>query len=619
MIKSDYQLLASVTVFRELYDTEKDIYDVLCIFIKHILISENKFTFTAEEITDILNDKFHFGLKKAVVKSALNRLSLPKKDNVYTNTLGSVEANINHMLEESQRNAYILFNELYSYIEKNNNIRLSEADKQDISIQFTDYLIDENTEGKYSSSIPLFLLSIEHNKSLIESVNRIKEGNLLYEGIRYCGNPAEIGSWTTELNIFLDTEILFSLAGYNGDLYRSNICEFFDYVIEINKMKSKGSGKINLWYFSEVKEEIEVFFSTAEKIVKRDFEADPSNIAMNNIVNGCEKASDIKIKYVSFIELLKKNHINLFDTSNMYEESNQIYNLLSAELLTAFDTTSISEKDRVYKSAIKINYINILRKNDNSKGFEHIGHILLTATGMTLKMANAPVFKFNHDVPKATYSDFLVNRFWYKLNKGFGANKTPKTIDVISKSRILLSSLINTQVSKKYDLVKEEYNEGKLPKSSACTLIAELHELTKLPENIDIQDIEDSLIAITRWDIQSAIDEYRQKSNEAQKFKEENQKLLEIQELQEKELKELRSDADKRKKTKQKIKNSLRFIYCTFTVVAIIACILVDAYFYAQGNKLAIGIATAICLLAIVPGVIKYMFLKKNSKSDSTN
>lgn len=603
MIKNDYKLLAGVTVFRELYDTNKDIYDVLCVFIKHILFSENKYTFTAEEITEILNEKYHFSLKMAVVKSALNRFKFPKKNGIYTNNLEVEENFLNSVLEESMQSTEELLRELCSFVEMRQDISLSEKERNNLSIQFTDYLLDESIEGKYTSDINLFLLSIEKNRHILESVKKIKEGNLLYEGIRYCGNPGEIGSWNTDLHIYLDTEILFSLAGYNGETYCNNVGEFFEYVKEINKKQN--SGKILLWYFTEVKDEFDLFFSTAEKIVKGELPPDPSNIAMNNIINGCGRASDIKTKYAKFIQLLNKNAIKLYDTDKIYDENNRKYNILSDELLDALYSEYTEAKDKIYKSAKKINHINILRKGDNTSGFENIGHVLLTATTLTLKIANNKVFKINHDVPKATYTDFLINRFWYKLNKGFGVNKTPKTINIIAKSRILLSSLINTEVGKKYDSVKSDYDEGNLEKDEACILIGELREFVQTPENVEIQNIEEVLDVITNWDIQSAIENNNKKIKKATQYEEENRILKEKQEEQERELEQFRKEKEKRENKKKKWRRIRKKIYGVTMRVFIIMAIIVGSHYYAKGNQKAVAIVTAVSLIvAVFPGII---------------
>lgn len=60
----------------------------------------------------------------------------------------------------------------------------------------------------------------------------------MLSGINY-SNLAEIGTWQTNLTIYLDTEILFHFAGYNGKIYKSLFEDFFTYVNEINGQARK--------------------------------------------------------------------------------------------------------------------------------------------------------------------------------------------------------------------------------------------------------------------------------------------------------------------------------------------------------------------------------------------
>ena len=57
-----YESLAAVTVMRELYDTGKDIYDVLANYLKLLIINEHMNDFSSAEITEKINrnNSFHF-------------------------------------------------------------------------------------------------------------------------------------------------------------------------------------------------------------------------------------------------------------------------------------------------------------------------------------------------------------------------------------------------------------------------------------------------------------------------------------------------------------------------------------------------------------------------------
>ena len=61
MIQIEVQInkcFVAYTLFRELYESDKDIYIILGIFIENMLIEECKYNFVANEIVVLLNTKY---------------------------------------------------------------------------------------------------------------------------------------------------------------------------------------------------------------------------------------------------------------------------------------------------------------------------------------------------------------------------------------------------------------------------------------------------------------------------------------------------------------------------------------------------------------------------------
>ena len=83
MLNDTYKLLASVTVVRELYDSEKSLYDVLEKFINEIIYRNKLYSFTAKNITDFLNKEYSFKLNESIVKTCLKRMKFVKKNGTY--------------------------------------------------------------------------------------------------------------------------------------------------------------------------------------------------------------------------------------------------------------------------------------------------------------------------------------------------------------------------------------------------------------------------------------------------------------------------------------------------------------------------------------------------------
>lgn len=77
--------LASLAVFRELYNSEQDVYGIISEFLIEIILSNAKHSFNLTEITHLLNNTYDFSIPEAVVRTSLNRIkSLNKEDGAYT-------------------------------------------------------------------------------------------------------------------------------------------------------------------------------------------------------------------------------------------------------------------------------------------------------------------------------------------------------------------------------------------------------------------------------------------------------------------------------------------------------------------------------------------------------
>ena len=115
--------------------------------------------------------------------------------------------------------------------------------------------------GRYTNDIGEFVLKNENNEIIQKKLRDIQEGSILYIGLNY--NISEIGSIKKNLTLFLDTEVIFSLVGYNGKIYQDLAEDFYTQVRAANLKEHK----ITLKYFNEVKEEFDSFFNSAKSIV----------------------------------------------------------------------------------------------------------------------------------------------------------------------------------------------------------------------------------------------------------------------------------------------------------------------------------------------------------------
>ena len=548
--------LASLAVFRELYDSKKDVYEIIGEFLREIIISNGKNRFDLTEITLLLNDTFDFIIPEAVVKTALKRLKFLKRKNslylVHNRTHLRSKTNISEKHLEIKKNNDDIIDKLFEYVENEHSI--SKNNRHKIIHAFCNFLLDESIVEEYSEYISAFIVKNKADTQFTKQLDTIKEGVVLYSGIKYTSNINNFGNWKTTLTIFLDMEILFHFAGFNGEIYKQSFGDFHSFVKQINHTSRKSLGKdlIYLKFFKEIKIKIDAFFEKAINIFEKHGLQDPQNTAMNSILDGCKSTSDIITKKSNFFHLLQNNSILEDNYDDYFTTSNHNYNIEDKQIID--DLSETIEKDDIKYNLTYLNYINILRKNNSKKHFDNIGYILLTGNSTSLTIAWNKYIKENGSIPLSTNLDYLTNKFWFRLSRGFGSDCYPKTFGVITKAQIVLSSRLYKSVGKKFDELQIELKSGKLTEEQALSVIYELRIRTKKPEEIDSDDL---LIIeeMNNSDLQQYSKEHELLKTNFSKQKYENEKLKEDLKLNEKKLDQYREEINSYKKIVHELKD----------------------------------------------------------------
>lgn len=107
-----------------------------------------------------------------------------------------------------------------------------------------------------------------------------------------------------------------------------------------------------------------------------------------------------------------------------------------------------------------------LRRGINNQGFDRCKYIILTGNKFVHYLAHSKHVKvIEKEIPFATDIDYITDKFWFKLKKGFGDNDDkPKSFDIITKAQIILSSQISYTVQEKYVALNEKYQKGEITK-----------------------------------------------------------------------------------------------------------------------------------------------------------
>jgi len=558
------KLLASYALFKGLYDTGKDIYGVIAEYLKKIISDKGLYNFTLDEITQILNKEFEFNIPNAVVKASLNRIENITKQgaNYETNNPNDfIVSNFDEFEQNYQKRNDDIIESLINYVEDVKQKKIDEEEKTSLTHSFCNYILDKQNGNNNFEYISAFILKHDNDSYFKDQIDKIREGVILYSGIKYNNDINDFGAWRTELTIYIETEILFHLAGYNGELYRILAADLLQFIKEINQ--KAGKKMIKLKYFSDVKCEIEGFFTKAKYLLEGDSKPNPSITAMASIVNGCKAPSDILAKKTDFYELLKRNSIIEDEYTEYYLEKNHRYNIVSQNLI---DSVSKEIQGDAHDYLKFLNFISIHRREANENNFENIKAILLSGNSTTLKIAWNELVKENGHVPLATTMNFLTNKFWFKLNKGFGKEALPKSFDIISKSQIILSTILNKKIGNDYEELQNEYKKGTLNEEQVKARLLDLRNNVRRPEDIEKDSIDDVLQVITEDSLDKFIEEQVYHKSKAEQQALENESLkskLAKKEKVETDLEESKKEIVQQKKlqltTLSKIKQSIDY------------------------------------------------------------
>jgi hypothetical protein len=608
---NENNLIASVALFSELYNNEKftNVTDILAEFIKGAVVQENKWTITSTELTYLLEKIYDFKIPESVVRTTVrNRLkdTVISKDGhyVFDTIIKNDFEQLNTEFIAIQSKQRIIIEQLLNYIEEVEKNKISESEKHFVVENFNKYLLDNGVTDKYSKYISAFIIKNQSNFEFTSNLNLIREGIILYQGIKYTADINELGKWNSELTIFLSTEHLFNSLGFNGLLYKQIFDDFYNLVREINSTSKNKNGEklINLYYLEETKNEVNYLFQTAESILKGSIALDTSKTAMKSILNGCSNPSDIVSKRIKFETDLKSMGIYLKEFKNSIYDYPE-YVVEDENILTELKTESEKKGKffdenlcrQFFKIFTKVNYF---RGGESKINFEKIGHIFITGNRFALYLAHQSKVKFEaDDIPFAKDIDYITNKFWFKLKKGFSDKSSlPKSFDVVTKAQIILSSQLNQSVYQEYKRIQEQVKNGTLSKESAIEISYELREKPNKPEEILIDNLDNSLEFLNSDTYFE--DLFREKEKKEQVFQETLKQNEELQkEIQRRDIEEKRLESVEKEKQKNidkenyitsnwrlyKKNKKLNLLYTFFVFIATILPIIIG--FILKANK----------------------------------
>lgn len=518
MKKSSAPVLASFATLKSLCDAKqyKSPYQVLSEFIRYVIINEHLYAFTVAEMKNRLKEQFDFIIPEAVVKTSLRRMAgVSAQNSVYSAELSEIGSSslFSENMQAADENNTNIVRRLTQYIQERTGN--SAIHKETVTQELIAFLVDGSISGKYSDYISEFILKNESDQAIQDNLNKIREGSVLYIGLNY--NISETGSLTKPLTFYLGTEVLFSLAGYNGEIHQKYALDFMDQVRAVN---TGSTARIALHYFAETKKEIEDFFGVAEDIVsgKRYHLLDKQ--AMIAITTGCKTVNDVTVKKADFYHLLRFSYGITEDPVIDYYGENTFKSNLEC-----IDYIDDEDFDKKKENSIKfVSNINKLRNGHRPANDLDAEYLMITNSRTTLTMSQKQVEMIksaeglDYLCGFAVTLDRITSVLWYKLGKGFGASDYPVNVNVVLKARITLSSSIARSAEKEFRSIKGAFEAGNLSTEQVAARILALREKSKAPEELQADNLDEimdfSPEFLSRYEEQTRCNEQRLQEQE---------------------------------------------------------------------------------------------------------
>lgn len=231
---------AAMALFEQFHNENKDVGGIVSMFIMQYLKRNKKYLFSIDELTNSVNKYYNFNLPLAVIDIGISKIEFIEKDEnsqkyfIKGNLLDATEKENEDAIEEKIRRAFDL---LVRYVEIRQKKEFHEWDKTQLLNALTNFLLEQKVDERFKNYISAFFLSCEDEVK--QQLELVADGMVLYTGITSDVNNCLPTPFTEKLVLYLDMEILFHLAGYNGSFYKQQFDDFFKLVQEINGKEKK--------------------------------------------------------------------------------------------------------------------------------------------------------------------------------------------------------------------------------------------------------------------------------------------------------------------------------------------------------------------------------------------
>lgn len=626
-------LNSALALFQALYRAQKgDVYTIIERFILVGVKSKGLMSFTLEEIANMLKETFNIDIPISVIQKCVvsNQEVFRYSQKKYI-VINPMSDEIDRIIEEmDNRESYRekIIAELNSFVEKQKGVTLSEDEVKSLSQLFFNFAIDKEhvTENESRLLITQFIIEKEKDEQFQSFLNAIREGMVIYKGIRYSDSPNDT-SWEFNTDFFLDQEYLFSAYGMNGPFYQKCFFEFYDLVKEINNSSRLigGRDRIRLFYFSETKNDVETYFAQAIRIRRMQERYKYPQTAMDTILNTCKEDVDIERYKTNFYRKLNELGISEYqDDIDLTKNKDYLFEIadFDSKKEKHFSPDQYAEVNDYIKIA---DYINILRQGKRCYPLEKCKYMFLSDGNLSNELSRFIRDYYTDKKPMViTRLGTFTELMWFKLRKGVVGSNSSATISVVNKAKTIVSGLLSDNLRKQYDAVQAmDANE-----TDKKAFYADLRNKRYSPDDISSETIAEDIEFIDNEDY---LEKYRatqdllkgkaakadELEKELEKEKKENSILVDKVKAFEKYVKE-----DKNRKLKKAFKtarkrNTIYRLWLKYRVL-IVNLLLILVFVYASLVFMEFNFAnicTVVGTFITVIGLVNGYFVKTKKRN----
>ena len=441
VLTDETRLLASYSTYKALYDDYKNVYQIVAAFINDTVVHDtdssvggNQTIYTQSDISKLLNKRFGFYIPNVVIGTAVKKHvecleKIGRSGYRFISTKAKEDSLFSSTIDGAISHANVVYQGFRDYLDSN-HIKYS---TKDINDAFVNYLLDKGsvTDDLRAYISRYIIVNSNSNPVFKDTVDNIRRGHCLLTGLTNNDAIGSTNTWNTDLVIYLDTEILFHVVGYNGALFQKIGQDFIDVVNEANKNGSF----IRLKFFPDTKNEITDYFNSVRWNMNQGDVIRPRRAAMRYLLNKCRTDSDLIEEEAQLLGKLSKIGIHEDNTTDFNYSGSEKYNFEDhaleekyAEEIERRDELDRDEDRRKEKAGRRlraVSNINKLRRGELFKDYRDCKFIFVTGTGQTISISkdmtrdwldnNQKRITYNPVEYAVSLSD-VTNALWYRLN-----------------------------------------------------------------------------------------------------------------------------------------------------------------------------------------------------------